>query len=161
MNATKPKVHCDSINPDVVREAVSRSTDDICHTIAIESQTIQNQIEDLSAEVSYLQRDVAGAPNGPGGGFFSFEDIATMLKGLQKIFEPRLKAKAFAIFDEASASIQSRGITELHQFNGAPLLDALLLEEVWRQLGILPPAREQFFEEWKKQKAEQFKVSAK
>jgi hypothetical protein len=140
-----------NIDPDVVREAVSQSTDDILQTIGIESQTIQEQIADLSAQVSDLQEEVTASSV-----VFSLQDIATMLVGLQKIFEPQLRAKAFAIFDETSASIKSSGPKELDQLH-----DALVLGEVWRQLGILPRTQKQFFEEWKKQKAEQSKVSAK
>jgi len=106
-------------------------------------------VSDLSEQIGRLHESATGVEDGPGGreAPYSLTDIGNALAALHIIFEPKLKEKAFELFNEEYEHCKARGDTtsELAQ-------EGIRMAAGYR-LGVLPGMQNRFYQEWKTQQS--------
>jgi hypothetical protein len=115
--------------------------------------TTQEMLSDLSEQIGRLHEAVTGVEGGSGGTFapHSLEDIGKMLRGLQLISEPQLRAKAFQLFDLEATHIRK---IERFEKQDETLFAAALKIAVDAKLGLSAEMLDRFYREWKTQRSQ-------
>jgi hypothetical protein len=132
---------------DEILDAVQEGVKQVREALSEEVQTVQTMVSELSEQTGRLHESATGVQDGPGGreAPYSLVDIGNMLAALHLIFEPKLKEKAFELFNEEYEHCKARGDTT------SELAQECIKMAASHRLGVLPGMQDRFYKEWKTQ----------